>query len=62
MLEQWTVFLEIMLEPHEKYPLLYNITVLMDAADTVRTMLRSKAQYQPDMPSDLTRLIKDNFN
>ena len=47
MLVQWDVFLVVILVPGSSYPVVYNMTMLIDASEEVNTHLWVQSMYQP---------------
>ena len=61
-LEQWSVFLTLIMGMDSRHPLVYELTMLIGASQEVNTRLQEKDRYQPSMLAVLVRLIQTEFN
>ena len=62
ILEQWAVFLEVVLGTAEGHPDVYELSMPIEAAGEVSTLLRAQAYHQPTMLESLVRIIQNEFN
>ena len=61
-LEQWSVFLTLIMGMDSRHPFVYELTMLIGASQEVNTRLREKDRYQPSMLAALVQLIQTEFN
>ena len=59
MLDQWAFLLVVLWVPPKKHCRVYELMLMIDAAEEVNTGLRSKAKHRPTMPEDIVRLIQN---
>ena len=53
ILEQWLVVVTVLLGPQERHPALFELAILLEAADEVNSRLQVQASIQQDIPADL---------
>ena len=62
ILDQWEVFLKVIFGPGSSYPVVYELTIMVDASEEVNSRLMEQARYQLLMPVSLVRIIQNEFN
>ena len=62
MLEQWVVFLYIMLWHLEEHSVIYYINLLIDAVDEVNSCLQVQLRYRPEFLAAMVWLIQTDFD
>ena len=61
MLEQWEVFLNVLIDTGSGHPEVYELIMLLDVVKEVNARLRVQAHYQPVILAALRRLIQTEF-
>ena len=62
MLDQWVMFLKLIIIPDSSHPVVYELTILIGAPKEVNSRLRAQARYQSSMLASLVRLVQTEFN
>ena len=61
MLEQWCVFLLVMIGPLEYHPAVYKKNFSIYVVEEFIARLRVQTHYQQDIPEPLVRIIKNDI-